>query len=215
MFRPVWRQNGCKCWSWWVDFLRILVQGISKQTTPFAKKRWTLALSLTPPLLRIREERGGKKHLEIKFQNLTENFKILGSTKFRLLRLQDNSLQFSQNMSDYSGHSTSKNILWKPLASANRQTYLSVCVAVLKQDCQELDLLFILTFYWHNLYLCLKLYPKLLVSCAACILYWFFFSKWSSPKPLYLCSMAVTSGTGNFHFFAKNDLLRSKERTAV
>ena len=84
-FRPVWRQNGCKCWSWWVDFLRILVQDISKLTTPFAKKIWTLPLSLTPPRLRIREERRGKKQLGIKFQNLTENFKILSSTRFRLL----------------------------------------------------------------------------------------------------------------------------------
>lgn len=40
------------------------------------------------------------------------------------------SLQFSQNISDYSGHSTSKNTLWKPLASSNRQTYLGVCAGL-------------------------------------------------------------------------------------
>lgn len=85
------------------------------------------------------------------------------------------SSQFSQNISDYSGHSTSKNTLWKPLAAANRRPYRGVCVAVLQQDYQKLDLLCILTFYWHNLYLCSKLYPKLLVSWAASILYWFFF----------------------------------------
>lgn len=101
-----------------------------------------LLLSLTH-LLRFREESRGKNYISgIKFQNLLENF-----TSLVLQALDYYTLQFSQNISDYSGHSISKNALWEPLASANRQMYWGGCGALLRQDYQEFDYLFYFAYF--------------------------------------------------------------------